>query len=418
MIHLFNPGHEMAVHNKSPYYMAPANVALMQSELAFLPAWYAHIDDYVLIQRDIDKIFREEMKNKFGYFPYAIDDQEIIKHNNPTISLWGISPQAIHFFVEISKKHNIRMQIPQWHDEFILLNSRSASKECLSEIISQISDIENDIIPIFVSDIESIKQILKESKSRLLAKAPYSSSGRGLLWLPTNELPQSETQILHGILKKQGSVSIERVVDKQLDFAMEFDSKGNGVIQFIGYSLFSTNQKGAYTGNYIGSQFDIQDKITRSIPFSLLNEVKNLLINILSAKYAKLYKGCIGVDMMIYKTEKGEYKLHPCVEINMRANMGLLAYHISENYLHPQSEGQFRIDFCPIKGDIYQQHKMMENSHPAVFADQKLASGYLPLCAVDEENRYWAYILVKEKSLKTTSPKFSANNGCSNCNIQ
>lgn len=398
MIHLFNPGHETAVLNTSPYYMPPANVALMQSELAFLPAWYAHIDDCILIQNDNDKVFCKEMKNKFGYFPNAIRHEEIVEHNHQRISLWGISPQSIHFFKEINRINKIQLQIPQWHNEFIFLNSRLSSKECLEEIINQLPEIEDDIIPIFISDVKNIVDILQGGENRLLAKAPYSSSGRGLLWLPTDNLPQSEKQILHGILKKQGTVSIEKVLDKQLDFAMEFESKGNGIIRFVGYSLFSTNQKGAYIGNYIGSQIDIQNTIIQSIPLPLLNKVKNILERILSTKYAKHYKGCIGVDMMVYKNDRNEYKLHPCVEINMRSNMGMLAYYISENYIHPQSEGQFRIDFRPIKGDIYKLHKTMENDHSPIFINRKLSSGYLPLCPVGKENKYWAYILVNKKN--------------------
>lgn len=390
-IHYFNPGHETAVHNGSPYYTAPANVAAMQQELAYLPAWYGNKEDLVLVA-ELNSYF-SFLNNKICNLPQAITERELTGHQDADVSLWGISPQAIHFFDMLNKEYEAGLNIPEWHNEYKILNSRSNAKECLSVIIRQIPQIQGSIIPQFYTELKEIDNAVRLSPIQLLAKAPYSSSGRGLLWLPTGGLTRTENQILHGILKKQGSVSVERVVDKETDFAMEFLSDGEGNIQFAGYSLFETNSKGAYESNYIASQQNIEKELIQYIPEDLLDKVKQVLASALKERYARLYKGCIGVDMMIY-TDEGEYKLHPCVEINMRFNMGYLTLRLFENYITPTSHGRFYIDFNPEEGNIYRQHRTMQQQYPVEFQNGKVSKGYLSLCPVNEHNKYRAYILI------------------------
>lgn len=390
-IHYFNPGHETAVHNGSPYYTVPANVAAMQQELAFLPAWYGDKDDLVFVEKP-DSYYSFLHQNTPN-LPQSVTQNELLKYNDSDVSLWGISPQAVHYFDVLNKEYDINLNIPKWHDEYRVLNSRSNAKDCLAEIVNRIPQIQSSIIPCFYSELNAVDSAVRSSDVQLLAKAPYSSSGRGLLWLPTSGLTRTENQILHGILKKQGSVSVERVLNKQTDFAMEFLTDGKGNIEFAGYSLFETSSKGAYESNYLGSQQSIERVLTQNIPLELLESVKQVLTSVLKEKYARLYNGCIGVDMMIYIDEK-VYKLHPCVEINMRFNMGYLALKLFENFIVPTSYGRFYIDFSSTEGSLYEQHLAMQRQNPAQYQEGKLAGGYLSLCPMNENNKYRAYILI------------------------
>jgi len=393
MILYFNPGHETAVHNSSPYYTSPANVDAMQRELAFLPAWYGNKDDVVLVDI-INDDFYKTLYEELPELSKAITKDRIVQYNGLEIALWGVSPQSIHYFKETEKEYEIELSIPAWHDKYRYLTSRNASKDTLMALADEIPEISKLIVPEFYNELEEIEEIVNGSSEQLLAKAPYSSSGRGLLWLPATGLTRTERQILHGILKKQGSVSIEKVLDKQIDFAMEFICDGVGDIRFEGYSLFYTNSKGAYNSNYIGTQTNIEKQLTDKIPMQLLDGVRTMLSSILKDKYAGIYKGCLGVDMMIYK-EGDEYKLHPCLEINMRYNMGYLSLKLFEKYISPSSEGRFYIDFSAKEGDIYKKHLQMKEEYPSYITRGRLQSGYLPLCPVYEKSRYWAYVLMK-----------------------
>lgn len=392
-IHYFNPGHETAVLNASPYYTAPANIATMQKELAFLPAWYGNVGDLVLVDNKANEYYNW-LTNNLPHLPRPIETEDVQKYNNAEISLWGISPQSIHLFKELESKYALDLDIPEWNDNYLDLNSRQTARDCLIELAKQIPLISESIIPHFYTQLEDISKAVDTTAYQLLAKAPYSSSGRGLLWLPVTGLTQTENQILHGIIKKQGSVSIEPALDKHIDFAMEFISGGNGDIQFVGYSLFHTNKKGGYEYNYIDSQKNIESILSEKIPLFLINTVKENLIKILSEKYASLYKGCIGVDMLIYK-ESNEFKLHPCLEINMRYNMGYLAYFLKKNLIDENSKGKFCIDFQPQFGETYKKHLLMEKEFPVSFKDKKIQSGYFPLVPICEDNKYRAYLLIE-----------------------
>lgn len=393
-IHYFNPGHETAVNNASPYYTPPANIAAMQEELSFLPAWYADREDKVLVDSK-EEMYYSYLTEQFSALAQPISQNELKLYRYANVSLWGVSPQAIRYFEELNKELEINLNIPEWSDEYKYLNSRLAARDCLSELINSIPLLSQAVIPQFYTNLDDINKAVDTSIYQLLAKAPYSSSGRGLLWLPTTGLTRTENQILHGILKKQGSVSIERVLDKQMDFAMEFMADGKGNIAFAGYSLFYTNAKGSYEANYIGSQKSIIEQLSEKISLDLLDSVKNKLINILSEKFATLYNGCIGVDMLIY-LEDNEYKLHPCVEINMRYNMGFLSCRLYENYIATHSCGKFYIDFKPKAEEMYNNHLLMEEKHPIRIENGRITSGYLSLCPINKSNRYRAYVLVEE----------------------
>jgi len=394
MILYFNPGHETAVLNTSPYYTAPANIVAMQQELSFLPAWYGRYGDTVLTGNTQNGGYYSSLYSYFPALPKAIIEEELLNSPYEEVSFWGISPQAVHLFEELSEKYEIHLEIPKWKNEYIYLNSRQAAKDCLQKLTDKIPQLSSNIIPVFYTNLEEIEKAVNTSSFQLLAKAPYSSSGRGLLWLPQTGLTRTERQILHGTLKKQGSVSIEQVLDKDTDFAMEFISDGQGNITFEGYSLFFTNKKGAYSANYIGNQNNILTLLSDKVPLSLLQDVEKQLTEILKNKYATQYKGCIGIDMMIYK-DGNEYKLQPCLEINMRYNMGYLSLKLYENYIHSHSQGKFYLDFNAKEGEIYKKHMLMQQEHPNLFENQRLKYGYLSLCPVNEKSRYWAYILIE-----------------------
>lgn len=390
----FNPGHEAAILNDSPYYMSPANVVTMQKDLAYLPAWYAHKGDYIFVESDLPTDFIEylssNLNNNIAHPAHPLFVQDNL--SDIPVHLWGISPQAVHFFEEFNRQYNTQLEIPAWNPHLRNLSSRHTAKVCLEYICDNIPTIARDITPLFFTDISKIETLVRETEHQLIAKAPFSSSGRGLLWLPIGQLTRTEIQILHGILKKQQSVSIEKVLRKKLDFAMEFSLSENGEVNFEGYSLFSTNTKGAYIGNILDSQHNISNTIEMYVESELLHSVRHYLMQFIRSEFANIYSGCIGVDMMIYD-ENGKWILHPCLEINVRDNMGLIALRISQKHLADGTTGMFYIDFNTQNGELLNDDRKMKEEYPPVFLDGKLQKGYLSLCPVNSDTKYRAYIL-------------------------
>ncbi|MDR1683825.1 MAG: hypothetical protein LBS25_10655 [Candidatus Symbiothrix sp.] len=129
MIHWFNPGHETALLNASPYYQAPENQVKMQRDLAFLPAWYANSNDYVLIEHPLPYSFQSLIQ------AFTIAEPIVVSEINPnskplkqqTVAPWGVSPQSLHYFEKIDRQYSLNWQIPTWTDDLRRLGSRFAA---------------------------------------------------------------------------------------------------------------------------------------------------------------------------------------------------------------------------------------------------------------------------------------------------
>jgi hypothetical protein len=370
MIHYFNPGYEAAVPNGSKYYQPPRRVVEMQEDLALLPAWYASPGDYVFTGKEMQ--------------------YETLKNN--TVELWGISPQSIRYFESLDKQYGLQLRIPEWKEEYRFLGSRFAAQKALAALMDAIPEIDKTILPQFYSDLEDMEKIISPSVP-VLVKSPYSSSGRGLLWLPSGKLAQSEKQIISGMLKKQSRVSVEKALDKRLDFSMHFEISREKETRFIGYSVFRTNAKGAYESSLSAAQAILEKQITGLIDKELLLKTKEILTGILQAMYAPHYAGNLGVDMLAYACGN-QFLLHPCVEINMRKSMGYLAIRLFENHISPISGGYFFVEYHKSSSALNEKHVALQKQYPLQMENDRICSGYLNLCPVTEKTNYLAYIIV------------------------
>ncbi|MDR1782663.1 MAG: hypothetical protein LBR13_00160 [Dysgonamonadaceae bacterium] len=375
MIRYFNPGHETAVLNGSPYYRQPMSVAKMQRDLASLPKWYSNENDIV---------WNEYVE------PISSD----IAKNQP-VDLWGISPQSVHYFEKISAENNLNLQIPAWKEEFRYLGSRFTAQKTLSILLEKVPETDRNILPCFCSSLREIEHKIEkaDSDADFLIKAPYSSSGRGLLRLPKGRIAQSEKQIIGGMLKKQQQVSIEKFLDKVLDFSMHFEINAPKNAVFIGYSIFYTNQKGVWQRSLLANQDMMREILTKYVENDLLEKVKTEILSIFDEIYSPYYQGNIGVDMMIYN-DNGIFRLHPCVEINMRKSMGFVALKIFEKQILPTSQGFFSIIFDKNSEKLMEQHLENQKSSPLIMENSFIKSGYTNLCPLTETTNYLAFIAV------------------------
>ena len=175
---------------------------------------------------------------------------------------------------------------------------------------------------------------VKTSRARIF-KSPWSSSGRGVFVGSVDFNPNlnpnldlncksSTLKRLQGFLSSQGGFVVDRFYeDKVLDFAMEFVVHKDHTVEFLGYSVFQTGESGAYGYNYVESQEELLRRI----------DVDAALLHRLIAYHKEhlaqtVYHGPVGIDML--KTADGS--IHPCLEINFRMNMGILALLLFEQY--------------------------------------------------------------------------------------
>ena len=183
------------------------------------------------------------------------------------------------------------------------------------------------------TSIESIRTFIEQSPWPSILKSPWSSSGRGILTVE-NGWNESVEKWCTGVLSRQKSVIADRLYDKELDFALEFNINENGKVDCLGYSIFNAASSGQYTGNLVAQQDKLASLLHDSgIQPETLHSLKSFYINEFSRSLYPMYTGPAGVDMIICKGEKPT--IHPCIEINLRMNMGIAAIHLAKRLTLP-----------------------------------------------------------------------------------
>jgi len=388
-LHYFNPGHETAVLHGKVNYTPSKTVSKMMQDLAFLPVWYSEPGDVVLVNREEERSFFRELPGfirpdvklicleELPHFRY----REILQFEP-----WGLTPSVLHEFKGLNKQ----LQIPDWKKEYTYLTGRMAAIEVLKKIKKKLPTYSFPVLPAVFTKEEEVTSLLTLSPQ--IIKSPYSSSGRGLLWIKDGKLSVKDSEWIRGTLKKQQFLSIEPALDKIQDFALEFYSDGKGNVQYRALSLFQTWEKGAYEGNCLGGEKEFLQQVYHEIGEETYQSIKEHVIEALEEVYAYNYTGYLGVDMMLYKREDGLVGIHPCVEVNMRHTMGLLASCFYEKNVLPASKGKFYITYEGENGSAYRQHIEAQKNHPLVWEKDRIKRGYLALCPVDPETQYRAYI--------------------------
>ena len=397
-IHYFNPGHETAVWQGKKNYTAPTNVRIMTEDLSLLPMWYGKSNDFVLTEQDFSITFHqhcEQIFNKELAKPVNRKNikERLISDENIEAFPWGISPQALNVF---SSLNNNKINVREWNEKYKVLTGRQSSRLCLEILSGEYPSLKLPSVPLFCSNIKMLSDYINlHKKEKLILKSPFSSSGRGLLWIQNTERwGNKEEMWAKSVIEKQGEVSIEPALAKYMDFAMEFYSDGKGNIKYEGLSVFSTEERGAYSGNLLGKEDILENELIKYVSKNQILLTKEKLINALQTIFSNEYEGFLGVDMLIYK-ENNQYYIHPCVEINMRYTMGMVALQLSRNFIHNETTGKFIVSFEKEKGAALRKHREMCESYPLSINNGKIIKGYFSLCPINENTHYKAYIICK-----------------------
>lgn len=388
-LYIFNPWHDMALANFTPYFKVSSEILRMSCDLCFLPVWYAPDDAYIRVydtdtaETFISQVseFRRFEKSRFVENGFACD-----------IVPWGWSPSLVHMLV----KDGVDSSFLPNHETLDKIRSLSGRQRCV-DVLSELSVVESTCGKAFCCySMEEVKNYL-QIYGKLILKSPWSGSGRGLCRVSPDVWSKNIEGWISRILRTQGCVMAEPIYNKVCDFAMEFYSSPGGSVSFAGYSLFETDAFGNYKQNLLLSDDEIETRLlSYNIPFDTLREVRRRLIDTFNNMIAGAYTGYFGVDMMLcFQDEK--MLLHPCVEINMRMNMGVVSRIICDSYLSSSSHGYFVTEHYNSDGEALLSHrKMLSEQHLVLDPDGRIKSGYLTLTPVLSSTRYQAYVIVKE----------------------
>lgn len=395
-LYIFNPEHDLALASGEANYMAPASARRMASELALLPMWYAEAESVVLAPSAYNMDYITRMQDLLGLSVHLMTEPELASEADLNIRPWGWDMALRKRLSGLGVSEVLLPSMEQlnaWRE----YSHRSKAVALLPEL--QLNEY-------FCGESYYLKtqeewKAFVESRESCLLKAPLSGSGKGLNWCKGIFTPFISGWCAR-VATSQGGVVAEPIYNKVEDFAMEFYSDGAGEVTFAGYSLFHTGKSGMYEGNRLLSNRSIRGLLSQYVPLDALALLENRLKCRLSALIGAVYKGYLGVDMMICRFPEGGkpiFRIHPCVEINLRMNMGVVARLLYDRYLHPDSIGHFVIDYQPSEGQALKEHERMSASYPLEIRTGKVHSGYLPLVPVHKRSCYRAWIQVDSDGL-------------------
>lgn len=390
-LYLFNPDSDLALANNEENYMAPASARRMAQDLALLPVWYAQPGSAVLAPSAYNADFLKQMKEYFPLQVQLVTEPELPDYAEAQIMPWGWNPALRK---RLLKGGILERKLPtlQTLAEYRPLSSRIQTV-CLTEVIRCSHPEYTCGSHYLIETMACCKQVVKEMHTCLL-KAPWSGSGKGLNWCRRG-FTKSLADWCERVIKEQGCLLVEPIYNKVEDFAIEFYSDGQGKILFVGYSLFSTNEHGAYTGNILISDKRMEEWVEQYIPLPELIRIRERLQNCLATIYGNTYTGYLGVDMMVCRSNgEHRYVIHPCVEINMRMNMGIVSRFFYDRFVASGHTGRFNIEYFPTNEALRSQHEQDMREYPLIIEDGKLISGYLPLVPITPKSRYRAFVEV------------------------
>lgn len=387
-LYIFNPENDLSVANGGENYMAPPRARIIAGDLALLPVWYAENGDDVIVPSEEYANWMYSERSLLGCNAGVVTKDGLPDKEWTACVPWGWSPEIV--------KRLSRMGIPaRLLPEDVLLKEqkrlyhRNQTLEILKGLMdSGIEDIP-DSLPEELYTAETVCRYIQSAPLTVL-KAPWSGSGKGLSW-GRGVYDTTLERWSRGILRRQGSIMGEPFYEKVQDFAMEFYSDGQSAVSFTGYSLFDTNKKGVYTGNILTGNEEILSRLSAYVSTDRIEIVKFALQKLLSAKVAPYYQGYLGIDMMIYK-EKDKFRLHPCVELNLRMNMGMVSRIFYDRYIVPGSTGIYVIDYNPDSSALYADHLTRKTNYPLIIRNGKIIKGYLSLSPVTPTSHYRARV--------------------------
>ena len=385
ILHIFNPENDLALADGGANYCPPPAAAQIAYDLASLPLWFAWVGNAVVLPDGHHQRFYNEMSARFALAsPYDASMAGSVDCCRP----WGWSPQIRRRFKAMGLPDSL---LPGDADIDAI---RNLSNRCSSiRILAALGErgVELPPMPQYLQDADAVADFVN-SQPRCVVKAPWSGSGKGIAW----GIGRVETPMEHfykGIIRRQGGVVCEHFLSSVQEFAMEFYAGEKGV-SFVGYSLFDA-AKGSYSGNLLATDSHIEGILSQLISLDTIHTVRAHLEDILSGMLVGSgYCGYLGVDMMIYN-DGGHLRLNPCMELNLRMNMGVVSRLFHDNYVETGATGRYFVDFYKKPGDAYDAHQKNLARYPLDVCNGRLRSGYLNLSPVLPGSRYTAYAIVE-----------------------
>lgn len=325
MIHIFNPEHDIALGARAEQFTAPHAARQLRYDLGFLPMIWAGEGDKVIVE-DVEaakEAFRNlGLKTKGSWHSWKELADALDVRQPEEIAPWGWDRALFHRMVKAGVSPAL-LPMPNRLETIRQMSHRQWAAEHVLPTMRLLPDTAGEATAVF--NVSSFMSLLHDH-GRVVVKAPWSSSGRGIRYLDGKNPASYSAQIRNwarNVVARQGCIMLEPYYNKVSDFAMEFVSDGRGTVRYCGLSVFDTHG-GAYSGSILDTEEDKARRLGAWISTDQLILIREQLTMVLSKELGNSYRGPLGVDMMVVSIDN-KLMVHPCVELNLRRTMGHVA---------------------------------------------------------------------------------------------
>lgn len=333
-LYIFNPETEFALAMGNAPYTATKRVRQMRERLTFIQALIANDGDAVLSEGTTGAVAAENgilgqiARAKHMMTVYPQDLKRYISQNPQTIILpWGWNHNIVYRLKRLGIDESM-LPDKKYLDMVRLKAHRSSAISFLRHF--------RDYQRYDKTVIDKVEEGLAFWKTDpdICLKAPWSSSGRGLLFARRCS-EKKVTEWLSGVIRDQGSVIIEHEHKRIFDFGAEWFIEKDGSVRFDGFSALSIGERGQYHYNVIATRRDFIERIFPEATYGhnvSVEDLENILEIQEEALYRQVvettprYSGPIGIDMFV----DSDGRINPCVEMNFRTTMGMIALKVAE----------------------------------------------------------------------------------------
>ena len=313
-VYLFNPEHDLALAHGAHNYTAPPFARQLRHDLRLLPAWLAPAGAYVAVPDDalLDEDRRWLQDHLLDVTPIPII--QIADLGACRIHPWGWDA-TLRYQLEsfgVSPEYLPTVKQLDWIRRLSHRRTSIAIHRALGEAFSP--------YPVELTTQQDIIDFINQHPGCYL-KMPWSGSGKGIYRVID---PQEDSHVIHwidGALRRQGSLLCEVGLDRVQDFAVECEC-GDGKTALTGYSVFESDFHSQFGTGRVAPMEELHQFLLKQ--YSDLDKVVEKVLKAIDMIIAPHYDGPLGVDMMLYRDEKGAIALNPCVEINLRMTMGMV----------------------------------------------------------------------------------------------
>lgn len=379
-LYLFNPENDLALAAGIANYTAPVLARKIRSDLQMLPMWVCESPAVLYADdNDVNRGFLLRMKQNFPHLSHVgLWNRTSVPER---VMPWGWSPAIA---AELA-----RAGVPHLPDEKALQAIRQLSHR--GQTVGTFRRLRLPLMPESPVECFSLEEVEAAVRrfSDAVVKAPWSGSGRGVCRVSPDSLSSFRIWI-ESVIKKQGSIMCERMLDGLQDFAMEFRVSG-GDVRFAGYSVFFNNAQMSYDNAMVASTGLLREYLDEKSGDYDFDTLQSQLREALCEIVPDDYEGYIGVDMLLYRWEDGTVGVNPCIEMNVRTTMGVVASVLGDSVVADGKVGTMEVFYHKTKDDLA---RYLSEKEKPVIADGRLQAGTLLLTPVGDDTLYTATLTI------------------------